>query len=173
MNLSRFLPGFAKRSADAELADEAYEAEQAKLARIQYHRDHVRNGPVKMRHISSGRVASQDRRREAARVRKQNRDYRRDFMRSRGQLAILRGQLETVAAIKTASGTYMVGQSTPLMRNAWVGLFKVYGPVVAQAYADKYDGESVGHLSVESDDDRALVGQTALHHYELATGVAA
>jgi hypothetical protein len=162
MNLSRFLPGFDKPK------DELTEAEldeldaQAKKDRIEHHRRQVRNGPAKFGHVTPGRRARAVRRAEKVVGRRANKAYRRDWMRARDNIARLRGQLEAVAAIKTSRGTYVVGQSVALMRNAWRGLFDGYGALVAETLG-------VDELDVENQEHRDAVVEAAVHHYELAT----
>lgn len=167
MNLSRFLPGFAKGD-NAELTEKELDQldAEAKADRIEFHRSQVRNGPrrphdrpLERLFATSGRSASMQRRRAKAQVRKQNVVARRDWMRANRDLSRLRGQLEVIGNPELAN--------TPLYENAMTGLFDGYGAVVA---AELADGEGTVVLDRDSIKDRSLVVQAAAHHYKLATG---
>lgn len=77
--------------------------EELKKGRIQFHRDHVRNGPSfgrggnkildPLRSVSPGEQRRANARHALARGRKTNRRYRKSWMDGRGKLATLRGHL--------------------------------------------------------------------------------
>lgn len=97
------------RSKKRRTADESTEAELAaqaaddRAARIQFHRESVRNGPVKFKTISAGRVASRDRRAQAAAVRKMNVKHRRRFIAKRLETNELRGHLQALGVLPGGS----------------------------------------------------------------------
>lgn len=78
------------RPADSE--EELSEEEQKQL-RIQFHRENVRNGPVKSRYATTGQIRRTVDRGRHARGRKTNKRYRQSWMDNQAHLATLRGHL--------------------------------------------------------------------------------
>lgn len=157
MNLSRFL---GKPSEQSE-AD-------AKAARIQHHRDKVRNGPRAFRHVSEGRVISGINRAEKARVRRANRKNRQAWMRANRELSTLRGQLECVA-----------DPNSICYEAAMLGLFDRYGAIVREglvelekAVGEEDDVAELIQVDRFNQKHREAVVGAALEHFRLATGQA-
>lgn len=161
-NLANVLTG---RSADAtdeapELTPEEQAAEDKK-ARIKWHRDNVRNGPVSFRSISAG----QQRR---ALVRAQKREIDRNFKREvrsyfdrQRVAATLRPHLQTIGLIPFVDG-HTATPHEQLVSTAWI----------AQRYGTELldeEGRGTGNVSF-ADEDVLLAIQTATKFYATATG---
>lgn len=95
------------RTDDRELTPEELEADaaEAKKARIKYHRDNVRNGPVKYRSITIGMQRRAHERSQATQQRKTNRRYRRAWMDQQAKIATLRGHLTILGVIECQHAT--------------------------------------------------------------------
>lgn len=158
MDLFRFLPKFGRTVDKVEEAPTEHleRLETEKRERVKFHRDHVRNGPAKTRRVTNGQVRRSMLREQKTKLRKQNRNNRRDFMRAQHDLAILRGQLTCVGALGTRPNKH-------LQRNALRGLFDGYGVLVEQTL-------EIDQLDFDNDEHRRHVVEAALHHYQLATG---
>ena len=184
MNLTHFLPSFGKSKKfdentpfkDLPIEEQERILAEEKAERVKWHREHVRNGPVKMRHISAGRLESMKRRGAKVHNRKANKAFRRDFMRVQQDLARLRGQLEVVGALPLYRLEQQDGRMVraayyntahPLRNNGLRGLFEGF----AVAAAEEFHGGR--KLDPANPDEAQTVIDFALHHYQLATGVAA
>lgn len=76
---------------------------EEKKQRVKFHRDSVRNGPVKWSHVTTGQQRRRAARDKAALQRKANKRHRRDFFRGQLHLATLRGQLQAIGAVSYAT----------------------------------------------------------------------
>jgi hypothetical protein len=104
----------------AVLADE-------KKGRIQYHRDHIRNGPVKFTYLSTGQQRRRAARDAKAHNRKVNKRHRRQFMRQQQDLATLRGQLQMLGVLPGHDGErVVVSHRQRVDAGSWV--IRHYGP---------------------------------------------
>lgn len=83
---------------------ESLSDEELKKQRIQFHRDHVRNGPAKFRSITPGMQRRAAARAQEAATRKTNRRYRRAWMAQQADLATLRGHLTILGIIECPAG---------------------------------------------------------------------
>lgn len=77
-------------------ADEALEA---KKARIQFHRDHVRNGPAKFSPPTSGQVRRAEKRAMDRKLKNAHRKQVRAYFAARREGATLRGHLDSVGVL--------------------------------------------------------------------------
>lgn len=77
---------------------------EEKAERVKFHRKSVRNGPVKWRTITTGQQRRQATRDQKALERKANRRHRRNFRQKQVKVATLRGQLQTIGVLPTATG---------------------------------------------------------------------
>lgn len=95
------LPSLNQDADEADLTEEelAEREAQAKKDRIAFHREHVRNGPAKFRHVTPGQAKRQRRRDLARQTRKAQRAQRRAFISKVQEHALLRGQLQAVGVI--------------------------------------------------------------------------
>lgn len=114
MDILSKLPGLKSETESVEI-DEA----QAKRDRIAYHRDHVRNGPVKHRSITSG----QERRARKRRLEKQTRKARkaqvRLFFAQQQEAATLRGHLQA-AGVQAYVGEHVAPGEKALASIVWI-----------------------------------------------------
>ena len=74
--------------------------EEEKKQRVQWHRDHVRNGPQNWRTLTSGQVRRQHARDAKSRQRKTNKRYRRAWMAQQREIATLRGHLIVLGVLE-------------------------------------------------------------------------
>ena len=128
MNLSSL---FRRPSTHDVEPTEAELAEQEAAEKALRIKNAPKHGPRKVSYLSQGQYSRLVKRGAASQQRKATRRFRRQWMANELAVAKLRGQLETVAAIKTPSGRYLVGQSGELMRITHEHLEKVYGSVEA------------------------------------------
>jgi hypothetical protein len=148
-NLLAKLPSLRKKS-DDEPSPEELEL-QAKKERIQFHRDHVRNGPANFRHVTSGmqrRAQERDLRRQ---MKKARRSQVRNYFQTQQLAATVRGQLQLAGLIP-----FVVPRELDLMQQAksaaWLVQHFSDGPtsfayddvVKALSAALKFYGEAVG-----------------------------
>lgn len=73
---------------------------QVKADRIKFHRTHVGNGPAKFRHTTAGDEKRERRTALARQTKKAQRAQRRNFIATRDEHALLRGQLQAVGVIE-------------------------------------------------------------------------
>lgn len=105
---------------EAILADE-------KKGRVQYHRDHIRNGPVKFTYVSTGQQRRRAERDAKARNRKVNKRHRRQWMRQQQERATLRGQLQCLGTLPGHDGErVVVSHRQRVDAGSWV--IRHYGP---------------------------------------------
>lgn len=90
---------------------EALTDEELKAQRIQFHRDHVRNGPQKWRTISTGQQRRQRDRDMKALQKKATRTHRRAWHQRKAEFATLRGHL-TILGVLEGHGTEFTRQQT-------------------------------------------------------------
>lgn len=123
---------------DRELTPEELEAEaaEAKKARIKYHRDNVRNGPVKYRSITTGMQRRAAERAQDSQARKTNRRYRRAWMAQRAEIATLRGHLIILGVVECKGDTVFTPEQ---IRESSVWVIRKYGT------RDEETGELVQH----------------------------
>lgn len=98
--------------------------EELKASRIQYHRDHVRNGPRQMTYWTAGQQRRRAERAQKTYERKLNKRRRADWMVKNRRLATLRGQLVVVGALP-AQGIPKF--SAELYQNTLAELVESYG----------------------------------------------
>lgn len=104
--------------------DDAPTEEELKAQRIKFHREEVRNGPVKWKFATGGQQRRAAVRAETSRVRKLNRRNRRAWLNGQADKAVLRGQLQAVGALPYEHG----GSAAPhAHRAALVALISRFG----------------------------------------------
>lgn len=124
--ISRLLGNTLSPSADEEVpfSDLTPEEQDAilaeeKAARVQYHRDHVRNGPQSYRTITVGQQRRAAERGKASLNRKVNRRHRRRFFQTQRDFALLRAQLQAVGALPYAT-EYAAPVTARLAAGQWL-----------------------------------------------------
>lgn len=100
MNIFSKLPFFNGKSDDA-VSEEAAEI-QAKADRIKHHRDNVRNGPVKERHITSGQYRRSIIRTAEAEARKSRSRQIKGYFQTQQTAATVRGHLQAAGILPYA-----------------------------------------------------------------------
>lgn len=98
-NLFSNLPFLSK--ADDELSPEELEIE-AKKERIEFHRDHVRNGPTSFRHVTNGMVRRAKARDLQRQMKKTRREQLRTYFRNQQLAAVTRGHLQAAGLLPYA-----------------------------------------------------------------------
>lgn len=76
--------------------DDTESLEQAKADRIKFHRDHVRNGPVKFKSPTSGQQRRAHDRAIARNIKRTHKAQVRQFFADQRQASIVRGKLDVV-----------------------------------------------------------------------------
>jgi hypothetical protein len=98
----------------------------AKAERIRFHREKVRNGPVKFTTFTNGQVRRTLQREDETRRRKLNKRHRRDWMAKRAELATLRGHLVIMGVLECRDETT---EFAPHIRQeSAVWLVRKFGP---------------------------------------------
>lgn len=156
-NLAKLMPGH--QSDERELTEDEVAA-QEKTERVKFHREQVRNGPVKFRSVSAGQIR---RARQRAMDRDIRRNYRREvrnhFERQR-VAATLRPHLQAVGLAPTWDDRDFPLEDQ-IISTAWI----------AQRYGREttVDGVGTGHVSFLREDIIAAL-ETAASFYRAATG---
>jgi hypothetical protein len=158
--LASVIKGGVTEVADEDLTPEEAEA-AAKKARIAFHRDSVRNGPVKFRYMTNGQVRRAE---ERARKRNAKKAFRGEVRSHFEKLRIaagLRGHLQAVGLIPFVDG-HEATLEDQVTSTAWIQ--QRYGVEVTN------DGVGTGHVSFRRGD--ILDGlKNAARFYESATGL--
>lgn len=115
MDILSKLPGLKPETATVEEIDEA----QAKKDRIAYHRDHVRNGPVKHRSITSGQERRARQRRLERQTRKARKAQVRLYLAQQREAATLRGHLQA-AGVQAYAGEHVATGEQALRSIVWI-----------------------------------------------------
>lgn len=136
MNITSLMPRFGR--SDNDEPTEAELDQQDEDAARERKRLVPKNGPQRLKFMTSGQVRRTVARGKASEQRKANVRYRKQWMQNQHRIAVLRGQLETLGSIKTPSGQYLTGQSPESMRIVHEHLTLVYGSVenAEQRYAE-------------------------------------
>lgn len=169
MNLLSRLPLFNKNDeapADDDRSPEEIAADE-KAQRIQFHRDHVRNGPTKFHSRSSGQQRRAVERSKKAQARKVNRNHRRRFKDGQLHTAILRGHLQGIGVLPYATEGLTATHRQRLASSTWI----------VKNFAPRYDkdtsDESGFHVAGEvilSDDLVPVSVQNAVDEYARRVG---
>ena len=87
---------------DLELIDDVEAEAEAKRRRIKFHRESVRNGPVKFKTVTNGQVRRMKARALKSHSRKVYRQQVRQYLANQREAAILRGQLQAAGVVSYA-----------------------------------------------------------------------
>lgn len=112
--LSKQLPAL-----DGDTDVEVDEA-QAKRERIAFHRDHVRNGPVKFPHVTSGQIRRAKARDLASRAKKARRKQVQNYFAAQREYATLRGHLQAVGVLPYALRKGKISEVSLLRSARWI-----------------------------------------------------
>jgi len=91
-----------------------------KKARIQYHRDHVRNGPQSYRTITVGQQRRAAERSKKALQRKANKRHRRSWFAKQRDFATLRGHLTVIGALPPAVEGFRAPTTQRILSGQWL-----------------------------------------------------
>lgn len=127
--LSLPIPSLHADAEEAELTPEEQAAE-AKKQRIAFHRAHVRNGPAKFAHQSSGQVRRESKRALARGTRKARRAQIRDYFARERKAAVLGAHLRAVGVLDY-SGSGKVVHDQAVRSLVWL----------VERFADGEDGQ--------------------------------
>lgn len=95
MNIFSMLPGISE--------GDTTDPDEAKRARIDFHRLHVRNGPVKFSNKSTGQVRREGKRALARKTSKARREQIKAYLDGQRRAAVLRGQLQILGVLPTVA----------------------------------------------------------------------
>lgn len=155
MNILSTLP-LVNDNAEVELTPEQV-AEQEKAERKSFHRDKVRNGPVRFTFMTSGQMRRAKARDEARAAKKRWRKQKQNFFANQRAAAILRPHLQVVGLIPFIDG-HTASETEQIVSTAWI----------VQRYGSE-DKARPGHASfLRADVLAALSG--AAKFYETVTG---
>ena len=148
------LPGLKSDDGDAEvvLSDEDLRAE-----RIAFHRDRVRNGPVKFSAPTSGQIRRAQVRELARKTKKARRRQVKGHFGAVREIATLRGHLQAVGII-LYPGHHKPGQGDVIASMTWI----------IQRFADSKRADETGGVIVTEDVVRESL-QAALNRYQHLT----
>lgn len=149
--LNRLLGKLATKGEEVDDRTDEEVAADEKKARIKYHRDHVRNGPQKVRYITSGQQRRAVARGQKAQARKATRRHKRAWMDSQRNRAVLRAQLQAIGAVSYATD-YVPTEKQRVDAGVWI----------VRAFGER---DEDGKL-VESDDLFSKAVEAALAEYQ-------
>lgn len=166
MNLLSSLSGFRDRIAPVDEPKaydqlspeerEEFDAEQ-KSKRIQFHRDHVRNGPRNFGHVTNGQQRRFGARQKASANRKMNRRNRSSFKDKQVTAAVLRGQLQSVGALAYETEGFEPTTAARAAAAVWI----------VHRFADRYEKD------VSNADGFHAAGDLVLHDDVLIDSIGA
>lgn len=149
MNILSKLPFLKDRD-----GDDVIDVAEERKARIQFHRDKVRNGPVKFNGPTNGQIRRQQKRIIARQTKNNFTRQKRLFWAAQQEAATLRGQLQFALVIPSVHFTPTPQQS--LSAITWI----------VERFAEGDDG---GQVVVTEDLVRQSL-QSALNRYETVNG---
>ena len=155
MNLLSHLPFLNGSKDEAPEAEFDYDSPEAKKERIDFHREKVRNGPVKFTSPTNGQIRRFEKRVAEGRTKKARRHQVRMHLLQTQEAAVLRGQLQ-MAGLVPYAGLHVIDPVKQVRATVWI--------------IDRFgeDGEH-GRKSFLEPDVRAAL-QSALNRYEALHG---
>lgn len=138
----------------AEIEPEISE-EEARKQRIQFHRDKVRNGPVKFSSPTNGQVRRAEKRFLAGRTRAARRNQVRSYFLTQKQAAILRGQLQAAGVVEYHSPDFFARPEQSLRSVVWL----------VERFADDSNADEFGQIVLDEPTVRQAL-QSALNRYQ-------
>ena len=144
----------------ADLTPEEIEAleVEGKKARIQFHREKVRNGPVKFSAPTSGQIRRAEKRDLDRRTRKARKAQIRSYFAAQSEAAALRGHLQQAGVIAFATKGRKITHASALSSVSWLLV----------RFGTRVEGE----IDASPEGVRTAL-QTALNRYESMHGLPA